>query len=147
MTNSLLRPEAQNVVERLHTLADTRDEAVVRQVRADEAAWNAASSQQKAAMLQDALLACFGGMRGDSSMRSPARLLPNASWSSAPRSGISTIYFAAAVRDNGGGTVIGSELEASKVAKANQHLAEAGLSQFADIRPGDALETLRGTGF
>jgi len=39
--------------------------------------------------------------------------------------------------------VIGSELEASKVARANQHLAAAGLAQFADIRPGDALQTLR----
>jgi len=42
--------------------------------------------------------------------------------------------------------VIGSELESSKVAKANQHLAAAGLPQFADIRAGDALETLRDVG-
>jgi predicted O-methyltransferase YrrM len=60
--------------------------------------------------------------------------------------GVSTIYFAAALRDNGGGVVIGSELEGSKVAKANRHLAEAGLSQFADIRAGDALRTLRNVG-
>ena len=60
--------------------------------------------------------------------------------------GVSTIYFAAAVRDNGGGLVIGSELEPSKVAKASRHLAEAGLAQFAEIRPGDALQTLRDLG-
>ena len=60
--------------------------------------------------------------------------------------GISTIYFAAALKDNGGGVVIGSELESCKVAKANQHLAEAGLSQFAEIRAGDALQTLRDVG-
>ena len=59
---------------------------------------------------------------------------------------MSTIYFAAALRDNGGGTVIGSELESSKVAKAIQHLAEAGLSEYAEIRPGDAMQTLRDTG-
>jgi predicted O-methyltransferase YrrM len=57
--------------------------------------------------------------------------------------GISTIYLAAAVRDNGGGTVIGSEIEASKHARAEAHLQEAGLSDIADIRLGDALETLR----
>jgi hypothetical protein len=56
---------------------------------------------------------------------------------------IASVYFAAAVKDNGGGLVIGSELEGSKVAKANRHLAEAGLAQFADIRPGDAMHTLR----
>jgi len=60
--------------------------------------------------------------------------------------GISTIYFAAALRDNGGGVVIGSELEPSKVAKATQHLAETGLSEYAEIRAGDAMETLRDTG-
>ena len=60
--------------------------------------------------------------------------------------GVSTIYFAAAVKDNCSGTVIGSEFEESKVAKANRHLAEAGFSQFTEIRPGDALQTLRDMG-
>jgi predicted O-methyltransferase YrrM len=55
---------------------------------------------------------------------------------------ISTIYLAAAMRDNGGGLVIGSELEPSKHAKANQHLREAELDRFADVRLGDAMTTL-----
>ncbi len=49
-------PEVQNVLERLHALADARDEAIVRQVRGNEAAWNSATSEQKAALMQDALL-------------------------------------------------------------------------------------------
>src|SRR5204863_2136700 len=57
--------------------------------------------------------------------------------------GISTIYLAAAVRDGGGGRVIGTELEPSKHAKAVQHLAEAGLSGVAEVRLGDARETLQ----
>jgi predicted O-methyltransferase YrrM len=56
--------------------------------------------------------------------------------------GISTIYLAAAMKDNGGGLVIGSELEPSKCAKANDHLREAGLDAFADVRLGDAMKTL-----
>ena len=60
--------------------------------------------------------------------------------------GVSTIYFAAALKDNGSGVVIGSELDGCKVAKANQHLAEAELSQFTEIRGGDALQTLRDVG-
>jgi len=38
--------------------------------------------------------------------------------------------------------VIGSELEASKVAQARANLREAGLADLVDIREGDALETL-----
>jgi predicted O-methyltransferase YrrM len=61
--------------------------------------------------------------------------------------GISTLYLAAAIRDNGGGTVVGSELEPSKRERARAHLAEAGLAELVDVRLGDARETLaRGLG-
>jgi predicted O-methyltransferase YrrM len=56
--------------------------------------------------------------------------------------GISTLYLAAAMRDNGGGRLITTEFESSKVAQAKQHLAEADLLDFVDIREGDALQTL-----
>ncbi len=57
--------------------------------------------------------------------------------------GISTLYLAAAVRDNGGGIVIGSEIEAGKIRKARNYLEEAGLAEQVNIREGDALDTLR----
>jgi predicted O-methyltransferase YrrM len=57
--------------------------------------------------------------------------------------GISTIYLAAAVKDNGGGCVIGSEIEPSKHARAVANLKQAGLDAFSDVRLGDAMETLR----
>ena len=57
--------------------------------------------------------------------------------------GISTVYLAAGVRDNGAGRVIGSELEASKQAVATANLEEAGLAPWSEVRLGDALETLR----
>lgn len=60
--------------------------------------------------------------------------------------GVSTIYLAAALRDNGGGQLIGSELEPAKVARARANVAAAGLSDLVDIREGDALETLREVG-
>ena len=132
------------VLERLHTLADDGDEALGERARNDPA-WKTASSEQKATMLQDALLPVS---------RDAGRFLYAVTRSiSAKRVvefgtsfGVSTIYFAAAMRDNGGGTVIGSELETGKVAKATQHLEEAGLSEYAEIRPGDAMQTLRDTG-
>lgn len=60
--------------------------------------------------------------------------------------GLSTMYLAAAVRDNGGGQVIGSELEPSKVNRAREHLAEVGLGDLVDVREGDAMVTLRDVG-
>lgn len=60
--------------------------------------------------------------------------------------GMSAIYFAAAMRDNGGGIVIGSELVPEKVATAKRNLADAGLAEYADIREGDARQTLSSVG-
>jgi len=56
--------------------------------------------------------------------------------------GISTIYLAAALRDNGGGHLISSELQPDKVARARANLNAAGLDDLVDVREGDALETL-----
>jgi predicted O-methyltransferase YrrM len=56
--------------------------------------------------------------------------------------GISTLHLAAALRDNGGGRLIGSEFEPSKIARARANLGAAGLSDLVEIREGDALQTL-----
>lgn len=56
--------------------------------------------------------------------------------------GISTLHLAAAVRDNGGGRVVTSEFEPSKVARAREHLAAGGVLDLVEIRAGDALQTL-----
>ena len=56
--------------------------------------------------------------------------------------GISTLYLAAALRDNGGGRVITSEFEPSKVLRARANLMEGGLIDLVEIREGDAMQTL-----
>lgn len=62
--------------------------------------------------------------------------------------GVSTLYLAAAVRDNvraggGGGVVIGTENEPGKAAAARAHFEQAGLADFIDLREGDLRETLK----
>lgn len=68
--------------------------------------------------------------------------------------GVSTLFLAAAVRDNlhgaaahdSGGSepiVIGTEYEPEKARIARGHFAEAGLSSLIDLREGDLRETLR----
>ena len=62
--------------------------------------------------------------------------------------GVSTLYLAAALRDNvrvggGAGVVIGTEYEPAKANIARKNFAEAGLSEFVDLREGDLRETLK----
>ena len=145
-TNStLLLPNVQSVLERLHKLADTGDQVIIQQFLASGADWKSTSSEQKATVFQEALLPIsrdvgrffYGVARSISAQRIVEF---------GTSYGVSTIYFAAALHDVGGGLIIGSELERGKVAKATEHLKEAGLSQYVEIRVGDALQTLRDSG-
>ena len=57
--------------------------------------------------------------------------------------GVSTLYLAAAVRDNGGGVVYGAEYEPAKAERARANFAAAGLASFIDLREGDIVEATR----
>jgi len=57
--------------------------------------------------------------------------------------GVSTLYLAAAVRDNGGGEVIATEWEPEKAKIARANFKTAGLAQYIDLREGDLAETLK----
>jgi predicted O-methyltransferase YrrM len=59
--------------------------------------------------------------------------------------GVSTLFLAAAVRDNRRQercVVIGTESEPEKARMARRHFAEAGLADLIDLREGDLRETL-----
>jgi len=56
--------------------------------------------------------------------------------------GISAIHLASAVRDNGSGRVVTTELSATKVAAAKKTFAEVGLDDLIDVLEGDATDTL-----
>jgi predicted O-methyltransferase YrrM len=56
--------------------------------------------------------------------------------------GISTLYLAAAVTDNGTGQVFTTELSKKKVTAARANLDDAGVGNAVTILSGDALETL-----
>lgn len=57
--------------------------------------------------------------------------------------GISALHLASAVRDNGAGRVVTTELSAAKVAAAKQTFAETGLDDVITVLEGDALTTLQ----
>ncbi|MCV7199213.1 O-methyltransferase [Mycobacterium angelicum] len=56
--------------------------------------------------------------------------------------GISALHLAAAVRDNGVGRVVTTELSTAKIAAARQTFGETGLDDVVTILEGDALNTL-----
>ena len=62
--------------------------------------------------------------------------------------GVSTLYLAAAVRDNQveNGVVIGTEFEPEKVGIARANFREAGLSELIELREGDLRQTLQDVG-
>lgn len=55
--------------------------------------------------------------------------------------GISAIYLGAAARDNGG-RLVTTEIERNKIEAARANLSSAGLDDVAELRAGDAMETL-----
>jgi predicted O-methyltransferase YrrM len=56
--------------------------------------------------------------------------------------GISALHLASAVRDNGSGRVVTTELSAAKIAAAKQTFAKSGLDDLITVLEGDALSTL-----
>jgi len=57
--------------------------------------------------------------------------------------GLSSIYLASALQDNGGGAVITSEIEREKVEAAQANFAAAGLSDLIEVRIGNVLDTFK----
>ena len=135
----LLTPRIQTVVERLYreTLAE------------DPAAREAAS---KLGLLSDADAGFYPAMRNARLPVVPefAALLHVLARATGARLvvefgtsfGVSTICLAAALRDNGGGRVVTTELVPEKARQAHLNLIEAGLEDLVDIRVGDARSTL-----
>jgi predicted O-methyltransferase YrrM len=145
--NTLAAEPVKSLVSRLFAEAESSDSNLRQQA-------NTVPPEQRQAMMRTTThyREFYGRMKEFYLAVSPdtARLLYMLARSTRARSivefgtsfGISTIHLASALRDNGGGGLIGSEFEAAKVAKARENLRTAGLSDLVEIREGDALETL-----
>jgi predicted O-methyltransferase YrrM len=144
-------PNLERLLDRLHELSDAQTPAI-REYRAErDKALDRAPEEQAAltkAFLADKIYAldrdkaefCYQICR-----TIDARRVVEIGTSY----GVSTLYLAAAVRDNiraggGSGVVIGTEYEPEKARAARANFDEAELSSFIDLREGDLRETLRG---
>jgi predicted O-methyltransferase YrrM len=141
----LADPELERLLERLHARSDAQLAAMraFETRRADEAP----TKGEVKTFLRDKLVAldrdkaefCYQLCRAND-----ARRIVEIGTSY----GVSTLYLAAAVRDNvradgGNGKVIGTEYEPAKASAARANFAQAGLSRFVDLREGDLRETLK----
>jgi predicted O-methyltransferase YrrM len=139
MPNTLTSPPAQAVLDRLFAAAshdDDRRSALPR----DRAHAFATAQEQADAMASVYMpISAPGGNLLYTLVRA-AR--PDTVVEFGTSFGISTIYLAAAVMDNGTGHVLSTELSATKIAAARSNLAEAGVAAAVTILPGDALTTL-----
>ena len=137
-------PELERLLARLHEKSDEQIEAMrayhaAREHDADAARLKEFRSDKLVALDRNKAEFCYQLARANN-----ARRIVEIGTSY----GVSTLYLAAAVRDNkraggGDGLVIGTESEPGKAKAARQHFDEAGLSGFIDLREGDLRETLK----
>jgi len=150
--NSLSNGPVAEVLERLHQEAEAADAALA-QTHSSEAT---SQDEMIAQLVKDEsndLRGLYRGFAGNFLSVSPelGRFLYLCARACKAKSivefgssmGISAIYMAAALRDMGGGRLIGTDLEPSKVERARANIAAAGLSGVVEFRIGDARETLK----
>src|SRR5262245_5379546 len=144
-------PKLERLLERLHAQSDSQTEELAqfyqahsggRRTTPDPARTKAFLSDKLVALDRDKAEFCYQLCRSLN-----ARRVVEIGTSH----GVSTLYLAAAVRDNvaargGDGIVIGTEHEPAKAATALANFKAAGLSRFIELREGDLQETLRHVG-
>jgi predicted O-methyltransferase YrrM len=143
MTNTLASAQLEVVLDRLFAAAAAQEDDQTPAPPSGLASWADGSAAERADALQDAYIPISA---------EAGKLLYAVIRASRPQTvvefgtsfGISTIYLAAAVTDNGTGHVLTTELSSKKVAAAGANLREAGVEAAVTILEGDALQTLAG---
>lgn len=143
MTNTLHDRRVAGALDRMYAGA-AGDGAARRRARGAAATWPAGMTARE---LADAAAEIYMPVSANS-----GRLLYNLVRAARPglvvefgtSFGISTLYLAAAVRDNGTGRVMTTELSAAKARAARETFTAAGLDDVITLLPGDARDTLAG---
>jgi predicted O-methyltransferase YrrM len=140
VTNTLQEPRVAAALERMYRESNQQMDTL-REMQSELPPLASASAQERADALSDFYLPVTP---------EAGRLLYALVRASRPTTvvefgmslGISAIHLAAAVRDNGHGRVVTTELSAAKVATAKTTFAEIGLDELITVLEGDAVTTL-----
>jgi predicted O-methyltransferase YrrM len=136
--NSLHTPQVKTILNRLFAAA-TQDD--IPRFRKPNLSWESATAQERADAMESTYMP-ISRQGGELLYILVRASRPNIVVEFGTSFGISTIYLAAAVADNGAGRVISTELSSAKVVAAHANLAEARLSDYVTILHGDAMTTL-----
>ena len=145
--NSLADPTVSELLERLHAEADAQMPELRSTIRATRETEDGNDQTPEAwyDKLQDFYLP-VNPEQGRFLYQTVRAVRPERIVEFGSSFGVSAIYLAAGLRDNGDGILVGSELIEQKAATARKNLAAAGLEKLADIRTGDARQTLKDPG-
>jgi predicted O-methyltransferase YrrM len=141
MTNTLASPQLDTVLRRLFAAAAKDDEITPPALPPGRSSW----AEVTAAELSDAREDYYIPISAEAGalLYALARAIrPQTVVEFGTSYGISTLYLAAAVTDNGEGHVFTTELSAKKAAAARANLDQAGVGDAVTILAGDALQTL-----
>jgi predicted O-methyltransferase YrrM len=140
MANSLAAPQLTATLSRLFAAAD-RDEDDALPLPPGQTSWTMASALDRANAFQDVYIP-ISAEAGKLLYALVRAIRPGTVVEFGTSFGISTIYLAAAVTDNGTGRVVTTELSDKKIKAAQSNLRQAGVDAAVTILAGDALQTL-----
>ncbi|MDT3400102.1 CmcI family methyltransferase [Streptomyces sp. B1866] len=139
--NTLHDPRVSTLLDRLFTAAED-DDTEQERVRAETGLDFRRATAQQLADANAAVYMPVSARGGDLLYALVRAVRPTTVVEFGTSYGISTLYLASAVRDNGHGRVVTTELSADKIAAARANLAAAGLDDLVTVLEGDARATL-----
>jgi predicted O-methyltransferase YrrM len=141
MATTLSEPQLDAVLGRLFAAAARDDENALPPPPPGQASWATAPARERAEAFQDFYMP-ISDQAGKLLYALVRAIRPETVVEFGTSFGISTIYLAAAVTDNGTGHVVTTELSTRKAEAARSNLQQAGVSNAVTILVGDALQTL-----
>ncbi len=141
MATTLSDPQLDAVLGRLFAAAARDDENALPPPPPGQASWATAPARERAEAFQDFYMP-ISDQAGKLLYALVRAIRPETVVEFGTSFGISTIYLAAAVTDNGTGHVVTTELSTRKAEAARSNLQQAGVSDAVTILVGDALQTL-----
>jgi predicted O-methyltransferase YrrM len=141
-TSTLDQSPAREVLSRLYAEARENDARIAEEEKAAEAAGGGVIDERTLASIRDRKFMAVAPEVGRLIYLLVRSRRPALAVEFGASFGISAIHIAAALRDNGFGRLITTELSAAKAARTGQHLQESGLADLVEIRQGDAFESL-----
>ena len=143
MTNTLASPRLAGVLARMFAAASRDDELDEPALPSGRASWSQATAAERSEAFADHYIP-ISPQAGRLLYVLARAIRPQTVAEFGTSFGISTLFLAAAVMDNGRGHVVTTELSRRKAAAARANLDAAGVGQAVTILIGDALETLGG---